>query len=47
MIFQGIHITEYSLLMAGMTITTLPIILVYLLMQRHIIKGITAGVIVG
>ncbi|MDP2911794.1 MAG: carbohydrate ABC transporter permease, partial [Candidatus Omnitrophota bacterium] len=46
MIFQGTHITEYSLLMAGMTITTLPIILVYLLMQRHIIKGITAGVMV-
>ena len=47
MIFQGTHITEYSLLMAGMTITTLPIILVYLIMQRHIIKGITAGVMVG
>ena len=47
MIFQGTHITEYSLLMAGMTITTLPIILVYLLMQRHIIKGITAGAIIG
>ena len=47
MIFQGAHITEYSLLMAGMTITTVPIILVYLLMQRHIIKGITAGAIVG
>ncbi len=47
MIFQGTHITEYSLLMAGMTITTLPIILVYLLMQRHIIKGITAGAVVG
>lgn len=47
MIFQGTHITEYSLLMAGMTITTVPIVLVYLLMQRHIIKGITAGAIVG
>jgi len=47
MIFQGAHITQYSLLMAGMTITTLPIILVYLVMQRHIIKGITAGAIVG
>lgn len=47
MIFQGTHITEYSLLMAGMTITTLPIILAYFLMQRHIIKGITAGVMVG
>ena len=47
MIFQGTHITEYPLLMAGMTITVLPIILVYLFMQKHIIKGITAGAIVG
>jgi len=46
-IFQGTHITQYPLLMAGMTITVLPIILVYLLMQKHIIKGITAGAIVG
>jgi raffinose/stachyose/melibiose transport system permease protein len=47
MIFQGTHITEYPLLMAGMTITILPIILAYLLMQKHIIKGITVGAIVG
>jgi len=47
MIFQGTHITEYPLLMAGITITVLPIILVYLVMQKHIIKGLTAGTIVG
>jgi len=47
MIFQGTHITQYPLLMAGMTISALPIILVYLVMQKHIIKGITAGAIVG
>jgi len=47
MIFQGTHITEYPLLMAGITITVFPIILVYLLMQKHIIKGITVGAIVG
>ena len=47
MIFQGTHITEYPLLMAGITISVLPIILVYLLMQKHIIKGITAGAVVG
>ncbi len=47
MIFQGTHITEYPLLMAGMAITTVPIVLVYLLMQKHIIKGITAGATVG
>lgn len=47
MIFQGTHITEYPLLMAGITITVFPIILVYLFMQKHIIKGITVGAIVG
>ena len=47
MTFQGAHITEYPLLMAGITITVFPIILVYLLMQKHIIKGITAGAMVG
>ncbi|MEE8317338.1 MAG: carbohydrate ABC transporter permease [Candidatus Omnitrophota bacterium] len=47
MTFQGTHITEYPLLMAGITIAVLPIILVYLLMQKHIIKGITVGAIVG
>jgi len=47
MTFQGAHITEYPLLMAGITITVFPIILVYLLMQKHIIKGITVGAIVG
>ena len=47
MIFQGTHITEYPLLMAGITISALPIILVYFLMQKHIIKGITARAIAG
>ncbi|MFC1509404.1 carbohydrate ABC transporter permease [Candidatus Omnitrophota bacterium] len=46
MVFQGAHITEYPLLMAGITITVLPILLVYLFMQKHIIKGITAGALV-
>ncbi|MDD4908437.1 MAG: carbohydrate ABC transporter permease [Candidatus Omnitrophica bacterium] len=45
--FQGEFITQYPLLMAGLTITALPIILVYLMMQRYIIKGVTAGAVVG
>ena len=43
MVFQGEFLTNYPLLMAGLTITALPIILVYLLMQKYIIKGVTAG----
>jgi len=45
--FQGEFVTNYPLLMAGLTITALPIILVYLLMQKYIIKGVTQGAVVG
>ena len=45
--FQGEFVTNYPLLMAGLTITALPIILVYLLMQKYIVKGVTQGAIVG
>jgi len=45
MIFQGAHFTEYPLLMAGITITVIPVIVIYLFMQRHIIQGITAGAV--
>jgi len=47
MIFQGAHFTEYSLLMAGITITVIPIVVIYLFMQRYIIQGITAGAVKG
>jgi multiple sugar transport system permease protein/raffinose/stachyose/melibiose transport system permease protein len=45
--FQGEFITRYPLLMAGLTITALPIIIVYLLMQKYIVKGVTQGALVG
>ena len=47
MVFQGAYNTEYAILMAGLTITVLPIILVYLFMQKFIIRGITQGAVVG
>ena len=45
--FQGEFVTQYPLLMAGLTITAIPIILVYVLMQKYIVKGVTAGAVVG
>jgi multiple sugar transport system permease protein/raffinose/stachyose/melibiose transport system permease protein len=45
--FQGEFLTRYPLLMAGLTITALPIIIVYLLMQKYIVKGVTQGALVG
>jgi multiple sugar transport system permease protein/raffinose/stachyose/melibiose transport system permease protein len=43
--FQGEFVTNYPLLMAGLTITALPIIIVYLLMQKYIVKGIVSEVV--
>ncbi len=45
--FQGEFVTNYPLLMAGLTITALPIIILYLLMQKYIVKGVTQGAVVG
>jgi len=47
MIFQGAHSVDYPLLMAALTIAVIPIILIYLIMQKHIIKGLSSGAVVG
>ena len=47
MVFQGSHMTQYPLLMAGITITIIPIIMIYLFMQKYMIKGVTAGIARG
>ena len=44
-VFQGEFVTNYPLLMAGLTITALPVILVYFLMQKYIVKGVTSGAV--
>ncbi len=45
--FQGVHSINYPLLMAGLTIAVIPIVLIYLAMQKYIIKGLTSGAVVG
>lgn len=47
MVFQGAHSVDYPVLMAGLTIAAIPIIIIYLFMQKHIIKGLSSGAIVG
>ena len=47
MMFRGEFLTDYPLLMAGLTITALPVIIVYLFMQKYIVKGVTSGAIFG
>lgn len=47
MAFANVHNVEYPLLMAGLTLATVPIIGVYLVMQKHIVKGLAAGAVKG
>lgn len=46
-VFQGQYITRYEMLMAATTIATIPVVLLYIAMQKHIIKGIMAGAVKG
>lgn len=47
MVFQGAHSVDYPVLMAGLTMAAVPIIMVYLIMQKHIVKGLSSGAVVG
>jgi raffinose/stachyose/melibiose transport system permease protein len=40
--FYGYHNTNYSLVFAALSITTIPILLLYFILQRHVIAGLTA-----
>jgi raffinose/stachyose/melibiose transport system permease protein len=43
--FQGQHQTDYPLLMAGALIVAAPIVIVYVLLQRHFIAGMLSGAV--
>ena len=45
--FKGLYVTNWSYMMAGATISVVPVIIVYLFAQRHIIEGITLTGIKG
>ena len=42
---QGRFTTDYPALMAGLLITSLPVIGAYLIFQRHLVRGIVAGAV--
>jgi raffinose/stachyose/melibiose transport system permease protein len=41
--FSGTYTVEYGLSMAGLMLTVIPVIIVYLFMQKHIIDGVLQG----
>src|SRR5205807_1378733 len=42
---QSRFVTDYPALMAGLLITSLPVIAAYLIFQRHLVRGIVAGAV--
>jgi raffinose/stachyose/melibiose transport system permease protein len=41
--FSSRYVTDYSLLFSALSIVTLPMIVIYVVFNRHIVEGITAG----
>jgi raffinose/stachyose/melibiose transport system permease protein len=47
MVYQGQFATDWTLVLAFITLTILPAILVFLFAQRHVVAGLTAGAVKG
>lgn len=45
--FFGIHNSDWQLIFANVIVTSLPVILLYIFLQRYIISGMTAGSVKG
>lgn len=45
--FQGLNVTQWGYLCAGMTIAILPLIIIFLLMQKQFIGNLIAGAVKG
>ena len=47
MVYQGEYSSEWNLILAFITLTILPTIVLFLLAQKHIVAGLTAGAVKG
>ena len=45
--FYGTYSNQWNLILANFVISSIPIILFYILMQKNIVKGIAAGAVKG
>ena len=46
-LFQGQNATQWGLVFAASVIAVIPVIVVYLIFQRHFVQGLTAGAVKG
>ena len=47
MYFYGQYNQQWNLIMAGFVVSTLPVVVFFLCMQKHVINGIAAGAVKG
>ena len=47
MVYQGEYMTNWPLVLAFVTLTILPAIVMFVLAQKHIVAGLTAGAVKG
>jgi raffinose/stachyose/melibiose transport system permease protein len=47
MVYQGEYTSEWQLILAFVTLTILPTIILFLFAQKHIVAGLTAGAVKG
>jgi len=45
--FQGEHASDYTVLMAGVAISIIPVLIIFLFLQRYFVTGLTAGAVKG
>ena len=45
--FHGDFSSDYGLMMAGMVMSVIPILILYFILQKHIIEGVVAGAVKG
>ena len=43
--FQGEHSTDWGVVMAGVFMAVVPVLLLYFVFQKHIVRGLTAGAV--
>jgi raffinose/stachyose/melibiose transport system permease protein len=46
-VFVGQYYSEWGLALAGLTLAVIPVVLLYVFMQKYIVKGITTGALKG
>ena len=46
-LFVGNYQNRFDLMMAAATVATLPVVILFFMLQKHIVKGLTAGAVKG